>query len=164
MGSRRVGHDWATSLSCIGEGNGHPLQCSCLEKPRDGRAWWAAVYGVTQSQTRLKRISSSSSTSRGLRPGAVPWASWWWHCRAMLQAQRCLQSGRGDEAAVDPGVPTANDPTPTRPIISSVISAWTLNLPWRRKNFPLCFGYNREKETTFLVIIMGAQLCSFLPY
>ena len=43
------------SLSCIGEGNGNPLQCSCLENPRDGRAWWAAVYGVAQSQTRLKR-------------------------------------------------------------------------------------------------------------
>ena len=48
------------SLSCIGEGNGNPLQCSCLENPRDGEAWWAAVYGVAQSQTRLKRLSSSS--------------------------------------------------------------------------------------------------------
>ena len=42
------------SLSCIGEGNGNPLQCSCLENPRDGRAWWAAIYGVAQSWTRLK--------------------------------------------------------------------------------------------------------------
>ena len=42
------------SLSCIGEGNSNPLQCSCLENPRDGGAWWAAVYGVTQSQTQLK--------------------------------------------------------------------------------------------------------------
>ena len=50
------------SLSCIGEGNGNPLQCSWLENPRDGGAWWAAVYGVTQSRTRLKRLSSSSST------------------------------------------------------------------------------------------------------
>ena len=49
------------SLSCIGEGNGHPFQCSCLENPRDVGAWWAAVYGVTQSQTRLKWLSSSSS-------------------------------------------------------------------------------------------------------
>ena len=48
------------SLSCIGEGNGNPLQCSCLESPRDGGAWWAAVYGVAQSQARLKRLSSSS--------------------------------------------------------------------------------------------------------
>ena len=47
------------SLSCFGEGNGNPLQCSCLENPGDGRAWWAAVYGVAQSQTRLKRLSSS---------------------------------------------------------------------------------------------------------
>ena len=65
MGSLRVGHDWATSLSlftsCIGEGNGNPLQCSCLENPRDGGAWWAAVYGVAQSRTRLKWLSSSSS-------------------------------------------------------------------------------------------------------
>ena len=49
------------SLSHNGEGNGSPLQCSCLENPRDGRAWWAAVYGVAQSRTRLKRLSSSSS-------------------------------------------------------------------------------------------------------
>ena len=117
MGSLRVQHDWATSLSlftfmhwgrqwqptpvflpgesqglrslagledCIflricpflpgypfychtvvhnGEGNGNPLQCSCLENPRDGGAWWAAVYGVAQSRTRLKRLSSSSSSS-----------------------------------------------------------------------------------------------------
>ena len=48
------------SLSWIGEGNGIPLQCSCLENPRDGRAWWAAIYGVAQSQTRLKWLSSSS--------------------------------------------------------------------------------------------------------
>ena len=42
------------SLSCVGEGNGNPLQCSCLENPRDGGAWWAAAYGVAQSRTRLK--------------------------------------------------------------------------------------------------------------
>ena len=48
-------------LSFIGEGNGNPLQCACLENPRDRVAWWAAIYGVTQSRTRLKRLSSSSS-------------------------------------------------------------------------------------------------------
>ena len=48
------------SPSCIGEGNGNPLQYSCLENPRDGGAWWAAIYGVAQSRTRLKRLSSSS--------------------------------------------------------------------------------------------------------
>ena len=64
MGSLRVGHDWAISLSlsCTGEGNGNSLQCSCLENPRDEGAWWAAVYGVAQSQTRLKWLSSSSSS------------------------------------------------------------------------------------------------------
>ena len=72
MGSLRVGHDWATSLSlfffpfhfslsCIGEGSDNLLQCSCLENPRDGGTWWAAVYGVAQSRTWLKRLSSSSS-------------------------------------------------------------------------------------------------------
>ena len=63
MGSWRVWCDWATSLSfflsCIGKGNGNPLQCSCLENPRDGGAWWAAVFGVTQSRSRLKWLSSS---------------------------------------------------------------------------------------------------------
>ena len=67
MGSLRVGHDWATSLSLFTfmhwRKKWQPLQCSCLENPRDGGAWWAAVYGVAQSQTRLKRLSSSSSSS-----------------------------------------------------------------------------------------------------
>ena len=67
MGSLRVGHDWATSLSLFTfmhwEGNGNPLQGSCLENPRDRGAWWAAVYGVAQSRTRLKWLSSSSSSS-----------------------------------------------------------------------------------------------------
>ena len=65
MGSQRVGHDWATSLSLF---HFHALEkemathsCSCLENPRDGGAWWAAVYGVAQSRTRLKWLSSSSS-------------------------------------------------------------------------------------------------------
>ena len=63
MGSQRVRHNWATcfhfSFSCIREGNGNPLQCSCLENPRDG----GAVYGVAQSQTWLKQLSSSSTMS-----------------------------------------------------------------------------------------------------
>ena len=74
MGSLRVGHDWLhfhSSLSCVGEGNGNPLQCSCLENPRDGGAWWAAVYGVTQSWTQLKQLSSS----RAIREALEYW-SW----------------------------------------------------------------------------------------
>ena len=64
MGSLLVGHDWRLhfhfSLSWIGEGNGSLLQYSCQENPRDGGAWWEAVYVVTQSWTQLKRLSSSS--------------------------------------------------------------------------------------------------------
>ena len=56
MGSRRVGTDFTFTFhfSCIGEGNGNPLQCSCLENPSGGGAWWASVYGVAQNRTRLK--------------------------------------------------------------------------------------------------------------
>ena len=63
------------SLSCIGEGNGNALQCSCLENPRDGGAWWAAVYGVAQGRTRLTRLSSSSmSLIYILLPFMLPWS------------------------------------------------------------------------------------------
>ena len=77
MGSPRVGHDWVIhfhfSLSCIGEGDGNPHQCSCLENPRDGGAWWAAVYGVAQSRTRLKWLSSSSMQSVDTAYTRQPW-------------------------------------------------------------------------------------------
>ena len=77
MGSLRVGYDWATSLSIsysiFGEGNANPLQCSCLENPRDRGAWWAAIYGVTQSWTWLKRLSSSSSSNRQIWPWSKKW-------------------------------------------------------------------------------------------
>ena len=80
IGSRRVRHDWATSLyfslSCIGERNGKPIRCSCLENPWDGGAWWAAIYGVTQSWTWLKWLSSRSSYSswyRGPETSVISW-------------------------------------------------------------------------------------------
>ena len=78
------------SPSCMGEGNGNPLQYSCLENPRDGGAWWAAVYGVAQSWTRLKRLSSSSSSRDvGLIPGSgrSPWGG----CGNPLQCS-CLEN------------------------------------------------------------------------
>ena len=65
------------SLSCIGEGNGNPLQCSCLENPRDDGAWWAAIYGVAQSRTRLKWLSSSSSMGVGDGQGSLACYSPW---------------------------------------------------------------------------------------
>ena len=69
-------HHFHFSLSYIGEGNGNPLQCSCLENPRDGRAWWATIYGVAQSRTRLKRLTSSSSILTLERPKTTcPWLS-----------------------------------------------------------------------------------------
>ena len=68
------------SLSCIGEGNGNPLQCSCLENPRNGGAWWAAVCGVAQSRTRLKQPSSSSSTWKQPRcPSTDEWVKELWY-------------------------------------------------------------------------------------
>ena len=92
MGSLRVAHDWATSLSCIGEGNGIPLQCSCLENPRDGGAWWAAIYGVAQSRTRLKWLSSSSSSKYLyclLKHFEIP-LKCMWPCALCSDAQSCL--------------------------------------------------------------------------
>ena len=83
MGSWRVRHDWATSLSlsCIGEGNGNPLQCSCLENPRDGGAWWAAIYGAAQSRTRLRWLSSSNHAKgfpgpQRLKRMPAMWETW----------------------------------------------------------------------------------------
>ena len=65
------------SLSCTGEGNGNPLQCSCLENPRDGGAWWAAVYGVAQSRTQLKQLSSNSSSSSIVGEGGQGYGERW---------------------------------------------------------------------------------------
>ena len=63
MGSLQVGHDWASwlALSCIGERNGNPLQCSCLENPRDGGTWWAAVYGVAHDWSNLAAAAAHAS-------------------------------------------------------------------------------------------------------
>ena len=96
IGSRRVGHDWATSfsLSCIGEGNGNPLQCSCLENPRDREAWWAAVYGVAQSQTRLKRLGSSSSSCCCCFLN-LPESDWFQTCTDCLTPRQHLQNISG---------------------------------------------------------------------
>ena len=78
-----------SSFSCIGEGNGSPLQCSFLENPRDGGAWWAAVYGVTQSQTRLKWLSSSRNYRCFL--GKVLLEGMFSVLKGSLEAQNILQ-------------------------------------------------------------------------
>ena len=94
------------SLSCIGEGNGNPLQCSCLENPRDGEAWWAAVYGVAWSWTWLKRLSSSSSSSRasitnyhklaGLEQQKFLYSQFWSSKSRSWQGHTLSKSSRGD--------------------------------------------------------------------
>ena len=94
MGSLRVGHDWAASLyhfslSCIGEGNGSPLQYSCLEDPRDGGAWWAVVSGVAQSRTRLKRLSGGSSSNTGV--SGVDISSLYWEISAKVHRLNPLE-------------------------------------------------------------------------
>ena len=81
MGSLRVGHDWTTSLSLFTlmhwRRKWQPFQCSCLENPRDGGAWWVFVYGVAQNWTRLKRLSSSSSSIYFLVGSRVPFDGCW---------------------------------------------------------------------------------------
>ena len=84
------------SLSCIGEGNGNLLQCSCLENPRNGGAWWTAVYGVTQSWTRLKRLSSSSSSSSSLVGSRS-------QCRKPCGKGIGISSSRTQDAPMTPG-------------------------------------------------------------
>ena len=75
------------SLSCIGEGNGNPLQRSCLENPRNSGAWWAAIYGAAQSRTRLKRLGSSSKAASA---DALSTTHWWEKLtRSFLKTDRC---------------------------------------------------------------------------
>ena len=97
------------SLSCIGEGNGNPLQCSCLENPRDGGAWWAAVYGVTQSQTRLKRLSSSSRS---------------------VEVNTCVQRWRVTSLSTSPGVNSVHQCFSGR-VEGSHGDLWFTLSPWR---------------------------------
>ena len=73
------------SLSCIGEGNGNPLQCPCLENPRDGGAWWAAVYGVAQSRTRLKWLSITWLNNSSLYL-LYPFLCWCFHVLAIVNS------------------------------------------------------------------------------
>jgi len=116
------------SLSCIGEGNGSPLQCSCLENPGDGGAWWAAVYGVAQSQTQLKRLSSSSSlrnvcVSRSVMPDSFrsmdcspPGFSAHGSLQARIQVWLPIPFSRGSSWLIEPGSPALQvDSFPSEP-------------------------------------------------
>ena len=98
MGSLRIAHDWETLLwlllSCVGEGNGNPLQCSCQENPRDGGAWWAAVSGVSQSRTRLKRLSSSSSSGAWRAGWPAHPLAFLWECLWFYSTQETSSENR----------------------------------------------------------------------
>ena len=130
----------------IAEGNGNPLQCSCLENPRDGGAWWAAVYGVAQSWTRLKRLSSSSSM--GLKEKRVSedeMTGWHHRCNGHELGQTC--EGQAWHAAVQNGAEKSwtrlGDWTTMRlkcskPLISSKHSSWF----WNSSLGHLCFGFS----------------------
>ena len=102
------------SVCLLSDGNGRPLQCSCLENPRNGGAWWAAIYGVAQSRSRLKRCSSSSPLmEKGKR---LMEASWW---------ERLAEGGIGScsnesESEVAQSCPTLCDPMDWSPLSSSI--------------------------------------------
>ena len=89
------------SLSCIGEGNDNPLQCSCLENPRDGGAWWAAVYGVTQSRKRLMRLSSSSRLTLIIRKRTKVLKRIWRQGRHLREAGNITRKNRGIKLILD---------------------------------------------------------------
>ena len=118
------------SLSCIGEGKGNPLQCSCLENPRDGGAWWAAIYGVEQSRTRLKHLSSSSSFhTRFLHLGALDIWGWVIHhygglsCHPLPLLTRCQLHPLPQlwQANISPGICKC-------PLKDSLSLLWTTSL------------------------------------
>ena len=95
MGSLRVGHAKTTSLSLFTfmhwRRKWHPLQCSCLENPREGGAWWAAVYGVSQSRTRLKRLSSIKEKAMATHSSTLAWKIPWTEEPGRLQSMGSLR-------------------------------------------------------------------------
>ena len=125
------------SLSCIGEGNGNPLQCSCLENPRDGGAWWAAVYGVAQSQTRLKRLSSSSSIMlpvSSMNQNSDPFNCWIiFHCV-------CI------------------------PYLYPFVYQWTFRLLLYVGRFLTCVLYNILYHHYYFIVIGTLNSRDFIPY
>ena len=104
------------SLLCTGEGNGNPLQCSCLENPRDGGAWWAAVYGVAQSRTRLKRLSSSSSSVESPEREVRVSQNWpeevWMECTVSFRAAYLTQRRESGAPGLCPLSPSRESGVP----------------------------------------------------
>ena len=119
------------SLSCIGEGNGNPLQRSCLENPRVGGAWWDAVYGIAQSWTRLKRLSSSSSSK------LLSQVAQWSRIHPPMQGTQEMQlQSLGWEDSLEEEIAT-----------HSSILVW--EIPWPQEpGEPQSMGWQRESDTT----------------
>ena len=126
MGSHRVEHDWsdlACMHACIREGNGNPLQYSCLEKPRDRGAWWAAVYGVAQSQTRLKRLSSNHTIAL-LSPRIQLFNNW---KQVLLSPLECWEEYRSSSAQT--GLKLGYE-TESHSFLSDSLQPHGLYIPW----------------------------------
>ena len=155
MGLLRVVHDWATSLSCVGEGNGNPLQCSCLENPRDGGAWWAAVYGVAWSRAQLKRLSSSN-----------PLMDNYQHCSASFLCPFLSLNSRYDKFALPLDLPCSL--TLSHSGSKTLSSAWDVLHPWLsliNLTFPPRSGSSiiSSVKNSFLSPVHGATNVFNLP-
>ena len=141
MGSLGVGHLWATSLSCLGEGNGNPLQCSCLENPRDRGAWWAAVSGahrVGHDWSDLAAAAVSTSKTRDwkrkgkFKLSGTPWGSQAGKSFKQLPIRR----GRGcrDKGGAVENNTIALGPSPPQRIYTkSLNSSAKIKLPPKRR-------------------------------
>ena len=142
MGSLRVEHDWAASISCIGEGNGNSLQFSCLENPRDGGAWWAAINGVTQSRTRLKRLSSSSSRATKQQHYLFPELSALISLRMLLIELVLLEDGITKWVAI-----SFSDARKWKVKVKSLHCVWLFATPWTAAHqAPLPMGFSRQEH------------------
>ena len=141
-------HFW---LSSIGEGNGNLLQCSCLENPRDGGAWWAAVYGVAQSRTRLKWLSSSSweglgagreVDDRGWDGWMASLTRWMWVC---VNSESWWWTGR-------PGVLWFMG-------LQIVGQDWVTELNWSELNVEVFHSKGNHKQNRKTTHKIGRKIC-----
>ena len=133
-------------FSCIGEGNGNPLQSSCLENPRDGGGWWAAVYGVAQSRTRLKRLSSSRQEHRS--PWDSPGKNTGVGCHFLLQWMKVKS-----EREVAQSCPTLGDPMDCSLWSSSVHGIFQARiLEWGAIAFSNIYWFNSESNHQYATL------------
>ena len=157
------------SLSCIGEGNGNPLQCSCLENPRDGGAWWAAVYGVSQSRTRLKWLSSSSNwfyehliscdTQKICPLGKISVSNWDKHDGQTLKSLKWeIGSIEKYDCEISQatlyllrhykGFPVGSDGKESTCNAGDLVNPWVGKIPWRRTWQPTPVFFPEESPWT----------------